>query len=248
MKPMWIVVCALMTVFNASASLITANLGYNSTNQLLVTKDTGLDNAVFTDVTRGSGVTADTRAGTSTAFDNAFTPDCDGSRGYFNWTLLGTKDLSDAISSGHYVEFALTLDAAEVSSLNSIMIRGVSATTSVNGFSLFVSTDGFASAPVAGNEIGSFNFTVASGTTSDAANPWTGYVTRTITPGSPLVLSGNTMYTFRLYINEDAAGEAKAMALDNISFDVTVIPEPATIGMLGIGSLLVLLIRRRIHF
>ena len=37
---------------------------------------------------------------------------------------------------------------------------------------------------------------------------------------------------------------SEALAIDNVSMDVNVIPEPATVGMLGLGALVALLIRR----
>jgi hypothetical protein len=47
-----------------------------------------------------------------------------------------------------------------------------------------------------------------------------------------------------LYITGAVSGAAGAVGVGNIDFSVTVIPEPATIGMLGLGALLTLAVRR----
>ncbi len=204
-------------------AVLTANLGYDSageTNQLAIIKDAGLDSAVFTDVTLGTGVTVNAQAGVATGFDNAYTPGYDGSRGYQHWDLDGSGSWANAaLNSGHYLQFALTLDSAEVESLNSVTVNGVAVLGSVNNFALMLSTNNFVTA----SEVTRKNLpTPPGGSADDAANPWTGYGDVVYTLETPVLLDeGTTTFSFKLAIAEDGLGNARAIALNSIRFGVT---------------------------
>ncbi len=211
-------------VCHSPAAVFTANLGYDSaggTNQLEIIKDAGLDSAVFTDVTLGSShVTVRTDAGIATSFDNAYTTNYNGSRGYQHWDLDGSGGWANlALNSGHYLEFALTLDAAEVVSLDSVTVNGVAVLASVNNFALMISTNDFASSWEVTRKELPYG---PGGSTDDATDPWTGYGDAVYNLGTPVFLDeGTTTFSFKLVIAEDGLGNARAMALNSISFGVT---------------------------
>jgi hypothetical protein len=229
-KGMIAIVCAGFGVFNVSAALITANLGVSGeAEQLSITKEAGLGRAVYTDIALGAGVRkAYDMPGVSTPFESIYTEaDVVGSRGYRHWQLP-ENNLASAISTDHYLQFALTLSSNEVVSLDGIIINGVASTASVDSFALFVSTDGFSTTPESGNQIANGFLPMATaGSATDAADPYKGYGNVHFTPASPLFLDAEEVtFTFRLYIRKDAQGNARTIGLNSIKFVVSTVPEP----------------------
>ena len=234
MRTGWtILFCGAFAASHALAAQMTANFGTASgAAQLSISKSDGLDSAVFTDVTIGAGVKYMNAAqGVSTPMDSLYTPEYAGSRGYGSWNLDGTN-LTTAIATDHYIQFALTVNSNEVSSLDSIAINGVVISTSIDTYALFVSTDDFSSPPVSGEQVAEGTFRlVTGGAVSDASDPYSGYDDVDFSPTSPLVPDAETVtYTFRLYITEDGLGDARPLGLNYITFYMTRVPGPVSDG------------------
>jgi len=146
-----------------------------------------------------------------------------------------------AIDLGQYVSFAInpllnTIDYDAVS----VRLGGDNTTSTIDytiNLELRSSVDNYSSV------LGTDSYTVLAGVGVNNLKPTV----------SILDLSGNVAFqgidtttTFRLYVFDDSDynGTKIAVRLDDISAAGSVVPEPATMGMLGFGMLVVMFVRR----
>ena len=165
--------------------------------------------------TRGPGITA-FRLDPSLATD-LFISEAAG-------TNPGTN-LTQAVSANAYFEFTVTAPAAIDFTELKFAVRG-HGTASIGYATVRSSVD---------------NYTADLGTASGAMN-----IIHTPISVDLSSISGFTdleEVTFRFYVYDEYSGQQnRRIGVDNIQ--VSVIPEPATIGMLGVGAVAALLVRR----
>ncbi len=139
--------------------------------------------------------------------------------------VIRSSTLSTALSDGDYVSFTFTPTASvDFQGFTfDIPAQGIAAGTS---YVLFSDQKAFTS----GNEIGSIS------TPDNGA-----YTDQTISLSS--MSSASSATEFRLYMWSDGSFDKGVYGLDN--FELTAVPEPATLGMVGFAGLAMLLLRRR---
>ncbi len=158
-------------------------------------------------------------------------------------TLFGTLDA--AITGNDYFTFTITPDAGKVVSYSDLFLRH---TTQANAqpattvFTLMSSVSGFTSSDGLDTII----------MTASAAGANLGSGTFDLSGESALqnVVAG-TAVEFRIYAHTTAGemtrlgiGEAFYQDRDDLTLSGTVVPEPATVGMLGLGALVAVIARR----
>ncbi|MGE9267769.1 MAG: PEP-CTERM sorting domain-containing protein [Verrucomicrobiales bacterium] len=216
----------LMSLMASAAPLSAATIVYYDI------PTTGTTNAVTendpyvsaTSITKGAGdFTVSTSSGTA-----------------FLQYSASAADLSGAISGNDYLEFSITVPSTSILDLDSIALThraegsGGSNPVITSNLSVFISTDGFATAPLAGNEIGTATTTSASTTTN----------TLLITDPIYQAVSDATL-TFRIYGYDDSNRSGVYNRLDNIRVNGTAVPEPSSLLSVLAGLSVPLLRRRR---
>ena len=139
-------------------------------------------------------------------------------------------NLDGSFASDDYIEFQITADAGDLAPWDQLSIDRQRSNSTEYPIDLQTSTDGVT--------FGSFGL-LGDISTDDA------FETGTIDlSGLGALATGETMY-FRLFIRGDAVQfpDARSLLVDNIQ--VSVVPEPATMALLGIGGLGVLIRRKK---
>ncbi|MDD4737530.1 MAG: PEP-CTERM sorting domain-containing protein [Kiritimatiellae bacterium] len=150
--------------------------------------------------------------------------------------------LADAISNNHYIQWSLTAASGYALNLTSLEMNGQSGSSGPADIVLMTSVDGFSE----GDEIGSLTArqNVTGGWDTDSSG-W----------GAPIDLSaagyqGLSTVSFRIY-GWNSSGTASAGIRNMTGNDLIIngtmaaIPEPATLGFMGIGLTALFLARRR---
>ncbi len=139
----------------------------------------------------------------------------------------GSTTLAQAVANNEYFQF--TVSSATAMNYDTFNFNLVKVSTSqLTGITLRSSLDSYASDLV----------TVAN---SSAA----GKYSASVDLSSMTAFDNLSSVTFRFYLYDEYSGTAgRRLGVDDISVSATAVPEPATIGMLGLGAIGVMLIRR----
>jgi len=224
-----------MTMTKTIATLsIAALLGVAGTTQADVILSTGFDNSGVSGgemtgvVWTENGMTAPTTLGASAAVRTGLSGDGDAEGGYFspNANVNGSTEANPAWTATWTISVG-ALDAV----LTSIEIFSIE---SNNGASLG-----------AGNGQSAINLTISTfDQTRNRTNKDATGNLLTYTPGAPLTLSANTDYDITLTVWElPNTSQGHFESVDSITFNGSLVPEPASLALIGLGGLM--MIRRR---
>ena len=144
-------------------------------------------------------------------------------------------NLADAITGQDYLQVSITVPAGSTASFSSLDLTFRTDTAGVNSsLALFVSTDGFATAPVAGDVVdtGTTNVVTASTKSFDLT-------------GIPAYqdIDTPTTLTFRIYGYDDSNAGAYTR-VESFTINGVAVPEPAAL-LMGLAALPLMLRRRR---
>jgi len=178
-------------------------------------------------------VTVSTLAKGETATFTTFVYDTTDGNGFETAPLFAaarTSQLPNAFDTAQYIEFTLSNISASTLQLDGFSFNLVrKGFQGQAGATLRSSLDSYASNLI------SFSNDAISGTKSLVSADWS---------SSPLNLNASGAVTFRIHLWTPTSSAAR-LGVDDIQ--ITVIPEPATIGMLGLGAGIALFVRRSIR-
>jgi hypothetical protein len=153
-----------------------------------------------------------------------------------NTTQSGDVDPAGTNPQWYSFTFTVTgLGAGETMDLTSITYKYTVVQPLNMAVGLYSSVDGFAStaAQLDGVDTG-----------TDYTSPQTFNQTVDLSSAGFQGLENEDVIEFRFYLADTSNGTTRIHQLDDIVLNGSVVPEPATIGMLGLGTLITLLIRR----
>ncbi len=131
-----------------------------------------------------------------------------------------TERENNAIAANRYAQFSLTPDAGFTLDLANLTFDvRAGGTSTPRGYAIYVSTNGFTTSTRLGGE----------------ENPGTTYVPRDFSIGLTGIASTTT---FRIY--HWAGATDRDIRIDNLTINGEVIPEPASLALMGLGGLLML--------
>ncbi len=215
---------------------------YNFQDQTLNNSAVASDVTVTT-LSLGAGLNQDTTE-TIVTGGNAFVNALDSGDAYSlggtsSSDGLGFVDMNNqdslgwSINQNDYLEFALTADVDDVD-LTSLTFQFKANTikNAAERYAIFTSTDGFSSAPEAADAITTYQMLT-----------FGSYELQTIDLSGVADITALSTTTFRIYVYGGDAPSSGFTGFDDITLN-GVVPEPAVIGLIGIGGLLTLLVNR----
>jgi hypothetical protein len=180
-------------------------------------------NPVFTNTFSGANITSNNcvlRLGSGVT--------ASGTASTFGGTSWGATDYAGAVAANEYISWFVQADAGFTLSVTNLHFDFERTSTGISNVVVQSSFDGFAANLFASNTIGNTTFS----------------------PSFGLNLSGSNSIEFRLYgwNAGAAAGVARIRTLANNDIEIqgTVIPEPGTMALMGLGLLGLTILRRRV--
>jgi hypothetical protein len=225
MKKLLGIVMGLGLACAANATIIANYEFTNDTTANVILPTSGDATTSDADVTAGSWTSGAGFTGAVTAAGSMFTSIGNGVTA--NNTLLST-----AITNNDYFEVTIGATEGNEISYSELTFDALVANVarSATEYAIVSSINGYTEA----NVISSGSLTTTSA----------GY---TVDLSGTEYQNVDTDTTFRIYVwGAGSTASSSLTSFDNIEFTGTVIPEPATIGMLGLGSVALLAFRRRI--
>ena len=190
------------------------------------------DQITANDATIGPGISGTSQGGFSSVTNSTF------------YTASATTDTeAGAVADGDYIEFSFSVEPGYIFSVNSLNFTvGANTSAGVGAFTVthFLRADAESSAY--STTLGSDSYDHAGDSNINVR--WSAPFT--INTSANPDFSGLTSLTFRIYQHDTINSTGAWGRGDNVSADITVIPEPAVLGLLlSLGAFAVVLVRRK---